>query len=254
MATDSWVLQATRRRERPGGLRAGSRPALPRVQQRARGRRCARCTAPRSSSDGCLTDYQTVEADREGALHHVRRALAGERVVVSAFSGEEGPRTPVLRPHPRPADRTATRWSASSSAPTTSRSAGWRSRHCARTSAASRHCSTTCPTSCSTSTGTTGSWSPTRRSPRRSSRRAAAPSCPATPSCHPTTRTSSQRSGARRTTAPCAGESLAMETTVPTEDGAHTMENRLRPVRDDDGDDDRCRGHLARHHGAPAHR
>jgi PAS domain S-box-containing protein len=39
-----------------------------------------------------LTDYQTVEADRQGAELHLRRALAGERVVVSAFSGEEGRR------------------------------------------------------------------------------------------------------------------------------------------------------------------
>jgi PAS domain S-box-containing protein len=39
---------------------------------------------------GRLTDYQTVEADRQGAVQHVRRALAGERVVVSAYSGEAG--------------------------------------------------------------------------------------------------------------------------------------------------------------------
>ena len=39
---------------------------------------------------GRLTDYQTVADDREGAKEHVGRALAGERVVVGAFSGEEG--------------------------------------------------------------------------------------------------------------------------------------------------------------------
>ena len=39
---------------------------------------------------GRLTDYQTVAADQEGAESNLRRALAGERVVVSAFSGEEG--------------------------------------------------------------------------------------------------------------------------------------------------------------------
>jgi PAS domain S-box-containing protein len=41
---------------------------------------------------GRLTDYQTVEADRQGAELHLRRALEGERVVVSAFSGEDGRR------------------------------------------------------------------------------------------------------------------------------------------------------------------
>lgn len=41
---------------------------------------------------GRLTDYQTVEADREGAVRHLGRALAGECVVVSAFSGEEAHR------------------------------------------------------------------------------------------------------------------------------------------------------------------
>jgi PAS domain S-box-containing protein len=39
-----------------------------------------------------LTDYQTVAADREGAELNLRRALAGERVVIGAFSGEEGKR------------------------------------------------------------------------------------------------------------------------------------------------------------------
>lgn len=41
---------------------------------------------------GRLTDYQTVEADRQGAVEHIGRALAGERVVAGAFSGGEGRR------------------------------------------------------------------------------------------------------------------------------------------------------------------
>jgi PAS domain S-box-containing protein len=38
---------------------------------------------------GRLTDYQTVVADRDGAQRHIDRALAGERIVASAFSGHE---------------------------------------------------------------------------------------------------------------------------------------------------------------------
>ena len=39
---------------------------------------------------GRLTDYQTVAADREAAQANLERALAGERVVAGAFSGEPG--------------------------------------------------------------------------------------------------------------------------------------------------------------------
>ena len=39
---------------------------------------------------GHLADYQTVAADSETAQENLRRALAGERVVASAFSGDEG--------------------------------------------------------------------------------------------------------------------------------------------------------------------
>ena len=39
---------------------------------------------------GRLTDYQTVVADRESALANLSKALAGERVVVAAVSGEQG--------------------------------------------------------------------------------------------------------------------------------------------------------------------
>jgi PAS domain S-box-containing protein len=39
---------------------------------------------------GRLADYQTVKADRETAQANLERALAGEHVVVSAFSGEPG--------------------------------------------------------------------------------------------------------------------------------------------------------------------
>jgi PAS domain S-box-containing protein len=39
---------------------------------------------------GRLADYQTVKADRETAQANLERALAGERVVASAFSGEPG--------------------------------------------------------------------------------------------------------------------------------------------------------------------
>lgn len=39
---------------------------------------------------GRLTDYQTVAADRETALANLERALAGEPVVASAYSGEPG--------------------------------------------------------------------------------------------------------------------------------------------------------------------
>ncbi|MEI6449362.1 MAG: PAS domain S-box protein [Actinomycetes bacterium] len=39
---------------------------------------------------GRLTDYQTVVADRETALANLERALAGERVVAAADSGEPG--------------------------------------------------------------------------------------------------------------------------------------------------------------------
>ena len=39
---------------------------------------------------GRLTDYQTVTADREFASANVERALAGERVVARALSGEQG--------------------------------------------------------------------------------------------------------------------------------------------------------------------
>lgn len=39
---------------------------------------------------GRLTDYQTVAADRETAFANLERALAGEPVVASAYSGEPG--------------------------------------------------------------------------------------------------------------------------------------------------------------------
>ncbi len=41
---------------------------------------------------GHLTEYQTVAADRETSVANLERALAGEQVTASAFSGEEGRR------------------------------------------------------------------------------------------------------------------------------------------------------------------
>jgi PAS domain S-box-containing protein len=41
---------------------------------------------------GCLSDYQTVDADRENARANAERVLAGEVVVDSAFSGGDGDR------------------------------------------------------------------------------------------------------------------------------------------------------------------
>ena len=54
-------------------------------------------------------------------------------------------------------------------------------------------------------------------------------------SCHLTTRTSSRALWRDAYDRALAGESFVMETTVPMDDGAHTMENHLHPVRDDDG-------------------
>jgi PAS domain S-box-containing protein len=233
MATDTWVLQALADTS-DEAVFALDRDLCYLAFNTAHAEAMRTLYGAEIELGGCLCDYQTVAADREGARYHVGRALAGERLVVSAYSGEEGRarrfydlvHVPLTRGDEvvgvviRTQDVTE-RKLAEQALRTNERSFATLLDNIPDVVFHIDRDYRLVVANAAFSAAVVAAGGS-----------AIMPGDLVLPSDYPDEFTTLWRDAYDRA---LGGESLVMETTVPMDDGAHTMENHLHPVRDDAG-------------------